>query len=100
MSPVNVQRAGQTDCGSAPRQAIGAPLPVVEQVPGVLDESVYLGFAMHVAEQAGTIALYVRNLKRAGAQLLNIISSVVSPFEKNRLSGNGSVRAMPCFAPN
>jgi phosphate transport system protein len=32
--------------------------------------------------QAATIALYVRYLKRVGAHLLNILSSVVNPFER------------------
>ncbi len=32
--------------------------------------------------QTATVALYVRYLKRVGAHLLNILSSVVSPFER------------------
>ena len=32
--------------------------------------------------QAAAIALYVRYLKRVGAHLLNILSSVVNPFER------------------
>lgn len=32
--------------------------------------------------QAAAVALYVRYLKRVGAHLLNILSSVVSPFER------------------
>jgi phosphate uptake regulator len=32
--------------------------------------------------QAAVVALYVRYLKRVGAHLLNILSSVVSPFER------------------
>ena len=32
--------------------------------------------------QTAVVALYVRYLKRVGAHLLNILSSVVSPFER------------------
>ena len=41
------------------------------------DEDPSLGRA-----QTAVIALYVRYLKRVGAHLLNILSSVVSPFER------------------
>jgi hypothetical protein len=32
--------------------------------------------------QTATVALYVRYLKRVGAHLLNILSSIVNPFER------------------
>ena len=59
------------DCG---RLRTDADDVLVELIRGA-DESLGRG-------QTATIALYVRYLKRVGAHLLNILSSVINPFER------------------